>query len=93
MNSDHSAIAADILANRRKPIPNEGDKAASLNVNGGVPGGFVQSFQGLVDHWVGYLVLVNHEVEQDGQHVSNSAAVRVDNVSEVVRVLEVLFKR
>lgn len=89
-----SAIARDIEENRllEAVADHGGDKPALVNDRPG-SGAFVQSFQSLVDHWVGYLVLVTHESENGGNRISNSAAVRVDNVSEVVRVLEVLFKR
>lgn len=90
-----TAIAQDIAEKRAsfEAVANQAGEKAAFVGNGPGAGAFVQSFQGLVDHWVGYLVLVTHESKHDGQHISNSAAVRVDNITEVVRVLEVLFKR
>lgn len=92
-----SNIAKDVEALRAlalESVPNHGGDQTALGADGKRPiGTFVQSFQGLVDHWVGYLVLVNQDFDDGGQRVSRSAAVRVDNVSEVVRVLEVLLKR
>lgn len=96
LNSD-SAIAADVQTMRASAddgLSDHGREEPSLGADGnaGVCA-FVQSFQGLVNHWVGYLVLVNQDFDDAGQRVSRSAAVRVDNIAEVVRVLEVLFKR
>lgn len=93
-DSEPSAIADDILHKRLAAgVPDKGNDAPALNVNGGASSGFVQAIQGIVNHWVGYLVIVNTEFEDGGKHVSNSGAVRVDNISEVIRVLEVLLKR
>lgn len=91
--ANQSAIARDVASKRAQAVPDHGSKQAALGRERLSGTAFVQSFQGLVDHWIGYLVLVTHESEHNGQHVSNSAAVRVDNIGEVVRVLEVLFKR
>lgn len=92
-----SAIADDVLVNRLlagEPVPNQGgDKSALINDRPSTDTAFVQSFKGLVDHWVGYLVLVTHDFQDNGENVSRSAAVRVDNITEVIGVLEVLFKR
>lgn len=88
-----SAIADDVLLKRLEAVPNQGGDNPTLGSDGNAPIAFVQSFQSLVDHWVGYLVLVTHESENNGQRISNSAAVRVDNITEVIGVLEVLFKR
>lgn len=89
-----SAIADDILLNRLKEgVPDKGNDTPALDINRGASSGFVEAFKGLVDHWVGYLVIVNTEFEDNGKHISNSGAVRVDNIAEVVRVLEVLLKR
>lgn len=92
-----SYIANDVQALRAsalESVPNHGGNEAPLRADGKRPvGAFVESFQGLIDHWIGYLVLVNQDFDDGGQRVSRSAAVRVDNVSEVVRVLEVLLKR
>lgn len=90
ITKDVEALRASAL----ESVPNHGGDQTALGPDGGRPvGAFVQSFQGLVDHWIGYLVLVNQDFDDGGQRVSRSAAVRVDNVSEVVRVLEVLLKR
>lgn len=92
-----SYIAKDVQALRAlalESVPNHGGDQTALGADGKRPvGAFVESFQGLIDHWIGYLVLVNQDFDDGGQRVSRSAAVRVDNVSEVVRVLEVLLKR
>ena len=89
-----SNIEKDISTNRLlESVADQGGKQPDFVPSGPVASAFVQSFQSLVDHWVGYLVVVSHDYEDGGKNVSNSAAVRVDNIGEVVRVLEVLFKR
>lgn len=91
-----SAIADDVLLNRLsadKPVSDKSSHEASFVNDGARPGAFVQSFECLVDHWVGYLVLVSQDFDDGGKNVSRSAAVRVDNITEVIGVLEVLFKR
>lgn len=88
-----SAIADDVLLKRLEAVPNEGNDSAPLNINRGGASAFVQSFEGLVDHWVGYLVLLSQDNQDSSDNLSRSAAVRVDNITEVIAVLEVLFKR
>lgn len=89
-----SNLEKDVTAHRSaQSLPDGSSKKPSFGNDGGASSAFVQSFEGLVDHWVGYLVLMAQDFDDDGKNVSRSAAVRVDNVAEVVRVLEVLFKR
>lgn len=90
-----SMIAKDIAEKRLlESVANPGGEKPNFTLDGNTSQSvFVQSLQGLIDHWVGYLVVVAHDFEDGGKNVTNSAAVRVDNIAEVVRVLEVLFKR
>lgn len=82
------------LRSTSKPVPDAvKDMAALIDEASPTVTAFVQGFNSLVDHWVGYLVLLSEDSQESGENVSRSAAVRVDNVTEVVRVLEVLFKR
>ena len=49
---------------------------------------FREAFQTIVDDWPGHVCMVSHEGYKDGQHFSRSAAVRVDNIAEVIGVLD-----
>lgn len=73
--------------------PEHGDQQASFVDDGWAPTTFLKGFERIVNDWPGYVCLVTQEGEKDGQHFSRSCAMRVDNIGEVIRVLEVLLER
>lgn len=74
-------------------VPNQGDQKAPLIDDGWASTTFLKGFERIVNDWPGYVCLVTQDGEEDGKHFSRSCAMRVDNISEVIRVLEVLLKR
>lgn len=89
----------EALKNAPRPIsttqsvPEQSDQQPPFIDDGWASTTFLKGFERIVNDWPGYVCLVTQEGEEDGKNFSRSCAVRVDNISEVIRVLEVLLKR
>lgn len=83
MNSEESA----------QGVSHAGNEQPSFIDDGWAPTTFLKGFERIVNDWPGYVCLVTQEGDKDGEHVSRSCAMRVDNIGEMIRLLEVVLKR
>lgn len=91
-NDKLNDLQALVIRTLAQEVPDKVNQEAPLASDGPASWQFRESFKTIVDDWPGHVCMISHEGYKDGQHFSRSAAMRVDNVAEVVGVLQVLFK-
>lgn len=91
-NNQINALQALVARALSQEVPDKVNQEPTFVNDGPTSWQFRESFKTIVDDWPGHVCMISHEGYKDGQHFSRSAAMRVDNVAEVVGVLQVLFK-
>ena len=74
-------------------VTDEGNQSPTLRVQGDASGhGLFKPFQELADGWHGNMIVLHQQSNESADYLSRSCAMRVDDISEMRRVLEIFFK-